>query len=112
MTYRNCADGESLSCGCGCLSVCRNFGHRTLKTQHTINLIKFLKKSRIPILLVGGGGRRGACHACGSYNHHITECTKHRPDRYRDNKPRGRGQPRGDRGGRGREGGREYQARV
>jgi hypothetical protein len=49
MTYRNCADGESLSCGCGCLSVClsvcRNFGHRTLKTQHTINLIKFLKKA-------------------------------------------------------------------
>jgi hypothetical protein len=35
----------------------------------------------------GGGGRRGACHGCSSYNHHIAECTKHRPDRYRDNKP-------------------------
>jgi hypothetical protein len=35
----------------------------------------------------GGGGRRSACHGCGSYNHYIAECTKHRPDRYRDNKP-------------------------
>jgi hypothetical protein len=52
------------------------------------------------------GSRRGACHGCGSYYHHIAECPKHCPDRYRDtNKPRGRGQLQGDRGGRGRRGG-------
>jgi hypothetical protein len=52
------------------------------------------------------GSRPGACHGCGSYNHHLADCPKHRPDRYRDtNKPRGRGQPQGDRGGRGRGGG-------
>jgi hypothetical protein len=34
------------------LSVCRNFGHRTLKTQHTINLIKFLKKAAYPYSLL------------------------------------------------------------
>jgi hypothetical protein len=51
------------------------------------------------------GSCRGACHGCGSYNHHIAECPKYCPDRYRDNKPRGRGQLRGDRDGRGRGGG-------
>jgi hypothetical protein len=55
------------------------------------------------------GSRRGACHRCGSYNHHIADCPKHRPDRYHNkNKPRGRGQPRGDRGRRGRGGGSRY----
>jgi hypothetical protein len=40
------------------------------------------------------GSRRGACHGCGSYNHHIANCPKHCPDCYRNmNKPRGRGQP-------------------
>jgi hypothetical protein len=65
------------------------------------------RKSNVALNAFGGGGRRGACHGCGSYNHHIAECTKHRPDRYRDNKPRGPGQPQGDRGGRGRRGGRD-----
>jgi hypothetical protein len=52
------------------------------------------------------GGRRGACHGCGSYNHHLAACPQARPDHYRDaNKPRGRGQPQGDRGGCGRGGG-------
>jgi hypothetical protein len=63
------------------------------------------RKNNVAINAFGGGGRCGACHGCGSYNHHITECTKHHPDRYCNNKPRGRGQPRGDRGGRGRGGG-------
>jgi hypothetical protein len=46
------------------------------------------------------GGRRGACHGCSSYEHHIRECPLARPDLYRDeNKLRGRGQPRGGRGG-------------
>jgi hypothetical protein len=48
-------------------------------------------KSNVAINAFGGGG--GACHGCGSYNHHIADCTKHRPDRYCNNKPRGRGQP-------------------
>jgi hypothetical protein len=52
-----------------------------------------------------GGQTRGACHGCGSFTHHIAECKKQRQDRYRDQRPRGRGQPRGDRGGRGRGGG-------
>jgi hypothetical protein len=52
------------------------------------------------------GSRPGACHGCGSYNHHMAECPKHRPERYRDtNKPQGRGQLPGDRGSRGRGGG-------
>jgi hypothetical protein len=36
------------------------------------------------------GSRRGACHGCGNYKHHLADCPKNRPDRYRDrNKPRG-----------------------
>jgi hypothetical protein len=31
--------------------------------------------------------RCGACHRCGSYNQHIAECPKHRPDCYPDHKP-------------------------
>jgi hypothetical protein len=44
-------------------------------------------KSNVAINAFGGGGRRGACHGCGSYNHHIAECTKHCPDLHRDNTP-------------------------
>jgi hypothetical protein len=33
-------------------------------------------KSNVAINAFGGGG---ACHGCGSYNHHIAKCTKHRP---------------------------------
>jgi excinuclease UvrABC ATPase subunit len=39
-------------------------------------------KGNFAINAFGSGGRRSACHGCGSYNHHIAECTKHRPDRY------------------------------
>jgi hypothetical protein len=36
------------------------------------------------------GGRRGACHGWGSYDHHIKDCPLACPDGYReDNKPRG-----------------------
>jgi hypothetical protein len=52
------------------------------------------------------GGRQGACHGCGSFDHHIAACPLARRDSYRDNnKPRGQGQPGGGRGGRGRGGG-------
>jgi hypothetical protein len=52
-------------------------------------------KSNVALNAFGsGGGGRGACHGCGSYNHHIAKCPKHCPDRYRDNKPTGRGKRR------------------
>jgi hypothetical protein len=52
------------------------------------------------------GGRQGACHRCGSFDHHIAACPLARPDRYcNSHKPRGRGHPRGGRGGRRRGGG-------
>jgi hypothetical protein len=48
------------------------------------------------------GGRGGSCFGCGSYDHQIATCPLTHPDQHRDNnKPRGRGRPRGGRGGRG-----------
>jgi hypothetical protein len=36
------------------------------------------------------GGRRGACHGCGSFNHHVAACPLAHQDHYRDaSKPRG-----------------------
>jgi hypothetical protein len=53
------------------------------------------------------GGRGGSCFECGSYDHQIATCPLTRPDQHRDNnKPQGRGRPRGGRGGQGRGGGR------
>jgi hypothetical protein len=67
---------------------------------------EFARASNVPFLPVSPLPipRSGACHGCGSFNHHVAACPLARPDHYRDAKKprrgRGRGQPRGGRGGR------------